>query len=388
MHRDALGSIGLIAGAAIVGTFGWSGEVLFLPLALLFPLLWSRAPARTVAAMIAAAYFLAASRGLPVGVVNFYGSGEACGYLLWVIAAAGFVLVHTVCWSWRSGAPRAAGYAIASIFMILPPFGVVGWAHPLTAAGVLFPGWGWAGLLATATGMLALATRRWPIAVIALGGFWVWSVACWAPPPLPEGWAGADTPLGQSMGRGFDLEQQRLLVRAVLEKATLGTRIVVLPESALGFWTPTVERYWRTALQGSDVTVLAGASVVDSDGYDNVMVSMNRNGGSPIYRERMPVPVSMWQPWLAWTGRSGGARANFFANPIVDAAGSRAAPLICYEQLITWPILQSMLHAPDVIIATGNGWWTTGTSIVPIQRASAFAWASLFKTPVVFAFNT
>jgi hypothetical protein len=47
-----------------------------------------------------------------------------------------------------------------------------------------------------------------------------------------------------------------------------------------------------------------------------------------------------------------------------------------------------MLHAPDVIIATGNGWWTTGTSIVPIQRASAFAWASLFKTPVVFAFNT
>lgn len=282
----------------------------------------------------------------------------------------------------------ALAYAVASILMILPPFGIVGWGHPLTAAGVLFPGWGWIGLIATATGMTALATRRWPIVVVGLGGIWVWSAACWAPPSLPRGWAGIDTQLGQSMGRGFDLEQQRLLVGAVREEAALGTGVVVLAESALGFWTPTVVRYWRTALQGSHVTVLAGASVVESDGYDNVMVAMNRDGGSPIYRQRMPVPVSMWQPWLAWMGRSGGARANLFANPIVEVAGTHVAALICYEQLITWPILQSMLDRPDVIVAIGNGWWATGTSIARIQRASALAWASLFKTPIILAFNT
>ncbi|WP_047462312.1 conjugal transfer protein TraB [Rhizobium rhizogenes] len=388
MHREVLGSIGLITAAAIVGTFGWSGKVQLLPLAILFPLVWSRAPSRVVAAMIAAAYFLAASRGLPQGVVNFYGSREAYGYALWLMAAAGFVFVHAVCCTRRSGVRRSAGYAIASILMILPPFGIVGWAHPLTAAGVLFPGWGWIGLLATATGMLALTTRRWPIAVIVLGGFWVWSAACWVPPSLLKGWSGVDTPLGQSLGRGFDLEQQRSLVRAVREEAALGARVVVLPESALGFWTPTMERFWRTALDGNHVTVLAGASVVNPDGYENVMASINRDGGSSIYRERMPVPVSMWQPWPALMGKSGGARAAFFANPIVDVLGSRVAILICYEQLITWPILQSALHRPEVIVAAGNGWWTAGTSIVPIQQASAFAWASLFNIPVVFAFNS
>jgi hypothetical protein len=388
MRREIRLSIGLIAGAAIAGTFGWSGQVLLLPLAILHPLLWSLAPSRAVAAMIAAAYFLAASRGLPQGVANFYGSGETYGYILWLIAAAGFVLVHAVCWTRRSRFRRPAGYAISSILMILPPFGIVGWAHPLTAAGVLFPGWGWMGVGAAASGMLILTTRRWPIAAVALGGVWAWSAASWTPPSLPNGWAGVDTPLGQSLGRGFDIEQQRLLVRAVREEAALGARVIVVPESALGFWTLTVERYWRTALEGSEITVLAGASVVDPDGYDNVMVSMNRDGGSPIYSERMPVPVSMWQPWLAWMGRSGGARANFFTNPIVEVAGTRVATLICYEQLITWPILQSMLHRPDVIVATGNGWWTSGTSIVPIQRASALAWASLFNIPVVFAFNT
>ena len=123
------------------------------------------------------------------------------------------------------------------------------------------------------------------------------------------------------------------------------------------------------------------------DGYDNVMLQVSAGGAKIVYRERMPVPVSMWQPWLAWTGQGGGARAHFFANPVIDIESVTVAPLICYEQLIIWPVLQSMLYRPDIIVATGNGWWTEGTSIVAIQKASAQAWASLFGLPLVMAFN-
>jgi apolipoprotein N-acyltransferase len=102
----------------------------------------------------------------------------------------------------------------------------------------------------------------------------------------------------------------------------------------------------------------------------------------------MPVPGSMWQPWRPLLGQSGGARAHLFANPTVAVGNGRAAPLICYEQLIAWPVLQSMFHDPDVIVAVGNGWWTKGTSIVAIQRASTQAWARLFAKPVILSFNT
>jgi len=101
----------------------------------------------------------------------------------------------------------------------------------------------------------------------------------------------------------------------------------------------------------------------------------------------MPVPGSMWQPWRPLLGASGGARAHFFSNPVVTVAGGRIAPLICYEQLIVWPVLQSMLQEPDILVAVGNGWWTKGTSIVAIQRASTQAWARLFDKSVVFSFN-
>ena len=118
------------------------------------------------------------------------------------------------------------------------------------------------------------------------------------------------------------------------------------------------------------------------------MIEMSGDGAQVLYRERMPVPVSMWQPWLALTGEAGGARAHLFEGPVVETAGLRVAPLICYEQLLIWPVLQSALSSPDVIVAISNDWWTEGTSVAAIQRASAEAWARLFGLPLVMAFNT
>ncbi|WP_292243549.1 conjugal transfer protein TraB [Mesorhizobium sp.] len=377
----------LIGLAIVVGIAGWSGHVLALPVAFLFPALWAFSRSRLVAAAVSAGYFLAASRGLPQGVANFYASDLWPGLLLWIAASSSFVGVHAALWTKRPGRRRALRYLAAAVLMALPPFGIVGWAHPITAAGVVFPGWGWFGLAAAAAGLLAMTTKWWPAAAIVLGGFWLWSAATWTPPSLPDEWTGVDLELGQSLGRDVTLERQQELLAAVRRKAGEGARIVVLPESALGFWTPTVDRLWRHELGGTAVTVVAGAAIVGHDGYDNVLFEVWAEGATILYRERMPVPVSMWQPWRGWLGQRGGARAHFFANPVVELDGARIAPLICYEQLVVWPVLLSMLFRPSVIVATGNGWWTAGTSIVAIQNASAIAWARLFRLPLVTAFN-
>lgn len=372
---------------------GWSGHELALPVAMIFPALWALSPSRLVASLVSAGYFLAASRGLPQGVANFYAADLGPGLLLWLAASVFFVGVHAVLWAkepgrWLSGRGVAVRYLVVAALMALPPFGIAGWAQPLTAAGVLFPEWGWWGLAATAVGLMTMTSRYWSIAAIVLGGFWLWSAATWTPPKLPAGWKGVDLDLGQSLGRDGSLEHHQELIAAARVAATGSTRFIVLPESVLGFWTPTVSRHWQEGLRDLDVTVLAGAVVIDAGGYDNVLVAISADKASVFYRERMPVPVSMWQPWRAWFGDTGGARAHFFANPIVEVRGERIAALICYEQLILWPVLQSMLHSPEIIVATGNGWWTAGTSIIGIQKASVAAWAKLFGLPAVMSFNT
>lgn len=373
--------------------------MLLLPLAVVFPLLWSKASSRSIAGLVAAGYFLAASRGLPQGVANFYSADLWPGLVLWVVASASFIIVHAVFWTKPRGenasgskgtdAARALRYLIVVVLMALPPFGITGWAHPLTAAGVLFPGWGWWGLGATAILLVLMTGRRWQIAVVVLGGLFVWSATNWAPPKLTPGWIAVDLAQGGNLGRDGSLQYHRDLIARVRKpaKGSQNVRVAVLPESALGFWTPTAARVWQEGLRGSDLAVIAGAAVIDAGGYDNVMVAISADAANILYHERMPVPGSMWQPWLRWTGQGGGARADLFGNPVVDVDGVRIAPLICYEQLILWPVLQSILHSPEMIVAVGNGWWAENTSIVAIQKASVAAWARLFGLPVVMAFN-
>lgn len=379
----------LIALSTCAGWIGWSGHVLLLPVAVAFPLLWSLARTRLQAAAVSAVYFLAASRGLPQGVANFYSSDIWPGLLLWLIASSAFVAVHSVLWTDRNGWQRPLRYMAACCAMAVPPFGILGWAHPITAAGVLFPGWGWWGLVAMAAGLGVMTTRYRPAAALAMAGFWLWSAAQWTPPILPALWTDVDLEMGVSLGREAGLQRQQNLID-IARRQPAGTT-VVLPESALGFWTPTVARFWQKGLTGTDITVIAGAAIVDSQGYDNVLVTISAEESEVLYRERMPVPGSMWQPWRSWmgndNGREGGARAHFFANPIVEVGTAIVAPLICYEQLLVWPVLQSAFHRPEAIAAVGNGWWTVGTSIIDIQQASSEAWARLFDLPLVISFN-
>lgn len=387
MRRELIRTLVLPALSAIAGWIAWSGLVLLFPVALAFPVLWSLAESRRTAALVAAAYFLAASRGLPQGVATFYQADLWPGLLLWIVASASFVTVHALLWT-RGQGRRPLRYLLACLLMALPPFGITGWAHPITAAGVVFPEWGWWGLGALTAGLMGLTTRIWPAVAIVLAVFWIWSAAVWTMPEMPEDLHGIDLEFGASLGRDAGLIRQRALIAVAREQGAAGIGTVLLPESAIGNWTPTVERLWTTALEDRPLIVLAGAVVINDEGYDNVLVAISRLGGRILYVERMPVPGSMWQPWLSWMGKTGGTRASVFANPVADLGGRKLAPLICYEQLIVWPVLHSMLYDPDMVVAVGNGWWTGGTSIISIQRATATAWARLFGKPLVLAFNT
>jgi hypothetical protein len=388
MRREELTTILLTVISVTIGAVGWSGEASLLPAAVFFPLVWSLSPTRVAAPAVATGYFLAASRGLPAGVAEFFAADLWVGFCFWFAAASSFVAVHATLWTPHSGWVKAVRYFMILLLTALPPIGITGWAHPLTAAGILFPGWGWWGLLALTAGLIGLVTRIGPAIAIVLSGLWLWSAASGTNQILPKGWRGVDLKLGASLGRDRSLQRQRDLIGIVRTEAASGDTVVVLPESALGFWTPTLDRLWREELRGSDLTVIAGAAVVDPDGYDNVMVAIDASGGRVLYHERMPVPVSMWRPWDRWTGEAGSARASFFANPVVEIAGRRIAPLICYEQLVLWPILHSLINRPDAIVLIGNGWWTADGNIVATQRASAKAWSDLFGIALVISFNT
>src|SRR5580698_3637840 len=122
--------------AALLGVFAWNDHILALSALPLLVYLWRRASSRADALIVAAAYYLAAARGLFHGAGVFFGTSDALpawayGALVWIVPN---ILLACV-WAGLWGNTHRALRLLAILFIVsVPPIGVVGWANPVTAA--------------------------------------------------------------------------------------------------------------------------------------------------------------------------------------------------------------------------------------------------------------
>ena len=106
-------------------------------------------------------------------------------------------------------------------------------------------------------------------------------------------------------------------------------------------------------------------------------------GDSLAAIQGIPVPVSMWKPWAP-----DGAVADVFGRAnIVEVNGMRVGVVICYEQLLPFSLLWTMLSRPNVVVAVSNVWWAKETSISEIQLQTVRAFGRLFGVAVVVSRN-
>jgi len=115
--------------------------------------------------------------------------------------------------------------------------------------------------------------------------------------------------------------------------------------------------------------------------YDNAVVIRGAQTGT--VQQRIPVPIGMWNPLKAMK-----ARLYLNGSGVIVLHGQRAAVLICYEQLLTWPVLISMAQRPKVLVAVANDYWVAGTPIPSVSARSGAGVGRLFCLPYLSAVNT
>lgn len=373
--------------------FGLAGSILA-------PVVFLRQSSRRSAYICSVAYYLAALRDLIVVSRNFFGvsSGLEEGVLLWIISVSLLSLPWLWAWSksqlavlWRS--------PIALLLTLVPPLGTVGWASPLAAAGLLFPAQGFIGfaLALLLPGLLTIGSAEINFGCLIL--LLCAHIGAPQPPRAPATWEAVNTHFGD-VGHGrADLlreyqvgrELQRLVDRSDAET-------IIFPEAVAASWAAELFRERDkiiilgvaapaaghfnlsatiAALQCSPVRQSTAAAA----SYKNEL--MIRGAASGVFSQRVPVPLGMWKPFT-----NTGVPLNLFGPGIITIAGERAAPIICYEQLIAWPVLTSFLQRPTIIVAVSNNVWVSGTAIPIIEETNIRSWAALFNLPAIFASNT
>lgn len=351
-----------ILAAGVIGALYGRG-VWTLGLAALIPIIVFTRRCRADAAAAVLLYYGAASWSA-VGCARSFWSSPPLAAVTWLAATLLLSLPWITLWSatksqicWRA--------PLSMLIGAVPPFGLIGWANPLTAAGALFPGTSWFGLAAVA--FLASLPLK-VVAVAALAANLIHTQ-----PTPPSGWSAIDTNVNTA-ARLVDPVADFHAVRQIQTAAAEASSAFLLaPESAVIRWNEATAEFIEPR-----ATLLLGTTLSDNR---NVLLAVGQHTGTFV--QRNPVPFARWKPF----GGPDNTSLRFTGPATMPIAGHRAAVLICYEQLLTWPILQSALENPTIILGIANNYWCRGTRVPQAQQSCTRAWARIFNLPFLTATN-
>lgn len=325
---------------------------------------------------VALGYYLVGCWPIVGAVTGYWGPEHwGIGVIVWLVSS----MILSVPWILASG---PSGVLIAILITALPPIGVIGWLSPMNAAGVLFPGSGWFGLLLF---LLAIPAsyqpgrlRKYGAPALILGAIGLNLEYREAMPP-PD-WVGVQTAIRPSNGnvlKGITNNQE--VIEAGLY-AGAGAKVVVFPEAVLDNWYSGTQHQFSNAVPKWQ-TWLIGAESKNS-GSDAVMLVKR---GHPS-----PVPVAkaagllLGGDWLPWKKNS---LQPVWWQSVFVIDNRRVWASLCVEQVQPWTWLEAMVQRPNLILAMTNDWWAQSMTAPGIQMASTRSWARLMYLPLVVAVN-
>lgn len=376
----------LFAAAFAFGTAGWSGTPSLNFVALLYPFVYLQSR-RRLDTFSSALYYAGATWSVIPGSESFFGTGGnlLLPLLIWVallaLSSAPWIALYN-----SRFLPQATIAAI--ITLSLPPFSLVTVAHPLISVGQWFPGTRWLGVCLSL--LLILACRRLgtPFTLAVLVGASLAAHARFHRPSQDPRIVAVNTRFGGPATRdilGSTLQGQETAMQRIA--LTHPDTLILFPESIIPTWTPTHDERWAATfarLKARHTGLLIGTTIPVANTQANRNVLLSRGYTERLsYVQRVPVPLGMWH--------FGDERTGF---PLMLRYPStiriwdrRAGVLICYEQLLVWPALQTLSRNPDMLFAPSNLYWASGTIIPSVQHVSAQDWADLWAIPLYEASN-
>jgi hypothetical protein len=347
------------------------------------PAISLRQSKRIHATAVAFAYYAGAVWLAIPAAKAFFGphAGLADGIAIWLCGAALLSTPYAILWTptRRFIALRTAGAVLMSV---PPPLGIIGVASPLTAAGLLFPGTAWFGLAATLATIAWISIHPIPSAAIVVATALLCNALYPGTPKPPADWEAVNTNFGD-VGRRADAELKAaefIQQRARCSRA----RVIIFPETVVPRWTEATELFWRPALAAlarRGTTVLSGTTfdISGQAGYENGVVLRGAQKGR--FLQHVPVAIGMWNPFTAAS-----VPLHLFAPSTIHIGHQRAAILICYEQLLTWPVLKAGTSDAKILIGIANCCWTS-TRVCSAQEHTVRLWSRLFNLPAITATN-
>ena len=407
----------------LAGLIGWNSGINGFSVLVVLPGFWALSKSRLSSFFVILFYYLGSSFELFYGADIYFADKRAFNFLIWIlyqmILASGWVIF------WKKGMNRFWDIFLRLsltylLTIFIPPYALLGIAHPVTAAGLYFPGMGILGMiyftcLSAFIAFLFIKIKQeyfchvsspllTKITMLIISVTFIFmsilDIDAHSDSEQKSEQTKSRTVIQTEMGnikKGTifikDYERHLRLKKIAEQKIRDGYSVIVFPEMIAGKWTDVEQELWadvqKYAQDHRAVVLLGVQKVISSRHYDNAVVVLGdkRLVSKEILKARVPMPLSNWNPFSKLSATLNISREN---NGVIVIADEPTAVLICYEQMLVWPILQSMTsnEKPKTIITISNLWWAKDTEIPKIMENTTKMWGRLFNVPLLRAVNT
>ena len=333
-------------------------------------------------------YYAASTWPVIPGAQSFFQTGHHLGtpIVIWLVLAA-LGSLPWILFYHRRFLPLSALAALA--LLALPPLSLVTVAHPLTAAGLWFPGTRWFGLALPLVLIAAHKRLGTPLvfAVLILASLAVH--ARFVRPIADPHIVAVNTNFGNAPSGSENSAQAIRRSSTCSQQIALAhpNALVIFPESLIPNWSAAHDARWASTfaqLDSQRTGILIGTTIPIPNTEANRNVLLSRGYTEHLsYVQRVPIPLGMWQ--LGESRRGFPLSLRFPAT--IRVWNRRAGVLLCYEQMTFWPAVETMARGPEMLIAPSNLYWARNTSIPAIQHLAAQDWADLWAIPLYEARN-
>jgi hypothetical protein len=340
-------------------------------------------------------YYMSASRGLPISTNIFFENTKPneFGFVLWFAVAALNALVWSVAWN-KDDNKKGIGVVITLSVLIIPPIGLVSWTNPILPVSALyFPALGVFGIALGFTVLFLLASKKY---FLLIPLFATSSAANLCYVIYPENvnsslisWSAENTSFSKLQSNGNrDLISDGERFMFVLRKAKElnAGRTLILPETILPSKNSS-QFGWKliktadSILKEKNSRIIVGTEDdTDQSNIKNMLtvIGLDNQGEMSNMIQRVPVPIGMYRPFDKTS-----YQINIFDSGVKTSVNNiNINYLICYEQLLIFPELISMMDSPDIIIGSANDWWSKDSSIPAIQNQMLYMFGLLINKPV------
>ena len=332
---------------------------------------WRSVKTKKAAWLTLFGWYLGAASSIPSEWQVFF--GNSWGWLgMIAFAAIAAIPVFVVPQRWIK-----FGLIPATFITALSPIGML---TPWMAAFAFFPGFGWVGLFLSLViqGLPAIKTEKDMVAVLIALCF-IGTVLNTNPKyssTSPTAW-GIQTYDGN---KNNYIRQQNIQL-AVRSNLTVGANLLLTPEGTVDDWGAYSKTIWQHIPVPDQSQVFIGAYLATPQGHQDGLVDISTG---EFYPNTMPMIIGMWHPW----SKEDHYPINLSSlTQTIQTKHGKAAYLICYEELLLWPLAGKMFMGhPNIILSAANQWFTTRKTDIAQARSISLQ-SRLWGLPLVRAVN-